>query len=100
MRRVVLLAEVVEDLEAARRFYDKREAGVGDYCVTSLLADIAGLALFHGIHARHHGCFRLLASRFPFGIYYLEADDETRVVAVLDLRRDPGWIRKQVTRRQ
>ncbi len=100
MRRVVILAEAAEDLELAGRFYDDREAGVGEYCVTSLLADIESLALFHGIHRRHHGCFRMLASRFPFGIYYLEAADETRVVAVLDLRRNPSWIRTQVTGRR
>jgi len=100
MRRVVVLAEAAEDLEEARHFYDAREAGVGDYCVSSLVADIESLALFHGIHRQQHGCFRLLASRFPFGIYYLEAEHETRGVAVLDLRRHPSWIRKQVTRRQ
>jgi hypothetical protein len=100
MRRLVVLAEAAGDLEEARRFYDEREASVGEYCVASLLSDIASLGLFHGIHPRHHGCFRLLASRFPFGIYYLEAEHETRVVAVLDLRRNPSWIRKQVTRRQ
>ena len=99
MRRVVVLAEAAEDLEAARTFYDAREAGVGDYCVASLLADIASLAGYHGIHRRHGGCFRMLASRFPFGIYYLEADNETRVVAALDLRRNPAWIQKQIARR-
>lgn len=100
MRSVVLLAEAVEDLEQARTFYEHREAGVGAYCVTSLLADISSLSFFHGIHRKQHGCFRLLASRFPFGIYYLETLKEIRVVAVLDLRRDPSWIRKQVTKRQ
>ena len=100
MRCVVVIAEAAEDLEAARDFYDAREAGIGDYCVTSLLADIESLALYHGIHWRQHGCFRKLASRFPFGIYYLEAEHETRVVAVLDLRRHPGWIRGQVRHRQ
>ena len=100
MRRVVVLAEAAEDLEEARAFYDAREAGVGNYCVTSLLADIESLALYHGIHGRQHGCFRMLASRFPFGIYYLEVEHEIRVVAVLDLRRNPSWIRKQVTERQ
>ena len=99
MRRVIVLAEAAEDLEEARRFYDAREAGVGDYCVTALVADIESLALFHGIHRQQHGCFRMLASRFPFGIYYLETQHETRVVAVLDLRRNPSWIRTQVTRR-
>jgi hypothetical protein len=34
MRRVVVLAEASEDLADARRFYDAREPGVGDYCVT------------------------------------------------------------------
>ena len=95
MRRVVVLAEAAEDLEAARRFYDAREAGIGDYCVTSLLVDIESLALYHGIHPKHHGCFRMLASRFPFGIYYLEAEHETRVVAALDLRRHPNWRRRR-----
>jgi len=99
MRRVMVLAEAAEDLEEARRFYDAREAGVGNYCVTSIMADIESLTLFHGIHRQQYGCFRMLASRFPFGIYYLETEPETRVVAVLDLRRNPSWIRKQVTRR-
>lgn len=40
MRRVVVLAEAADDLEDARKFYEAREAGVGDYCVASLLADI------------------------------------------------------------
>jgi plasmid stabilization system protein ParE len=94
------MAEAVEDLEEARRFYEEREAGIGEYYLASLLADIESLALFHGIHSRQHGCLRMLASRFPFGIYYVEAEHETRVVAVLDLRRHPSWIRKQVTRRR
>jgi|SRR5437867_11398523 len=100
MRRVVVLAEAAQDLEEARKFYDAHEAGVGEYCVTSLLADIESLALYHGIHPQQHACFRMLASRFPFGIYYAEAEHETRVVAVLDLRRNPSWIRKQVSGRQ
>ena len=100
MRRVVVLAEAAEDLEEARRFYDAREPGVGDYCVTSLLADIESLLSHHGVHHRQHGCFRMLANRFPFGVYYLEAQHETRVVAVLDLRREPSWIRSRVAGRQ
>ena len=100
MRRVVVLAEAAEDLEEARRFYDAREPGVGDYCVTSLVADLESLVLYHGIHRQQYGCFRMLASRFPFGIYYLETETETRVLAALDLRRKPSWIRKQVTGRQ
>lgn len=96
MRTVVVLAEAAEDLERARDFYDAQARGIGDYCADSLVADIASLALYHGIHSRHWGCYRMLAHRFPFGIYYRETPTETQVLAVLDLRREPNWIRKEL----
>ena len=99
MRKVVVLAEAAEDIEQARDFYDAQEFGVGDYCADSLVADIESLARYHGIHSRHFGLYRMLAHRFPFGIYYREAKTETQVFAVLDLRRDPNWIREELTGR-
>jgi hypothetical protein len=99
MRRVVILAEAAEDIEAARDFYDSQQTGIGDYCADSLVADIEGLTLYHGIHRRQFGLYRMLAHRFPFGIYYREAKNETQVCAVLDLRRDPGWLRKELVGR-
>ena len=65
----------------------------------SLLTEIESLGLFSGIHSRHFEFHRMLASHFPFGIYYREHDDETQVVAVLDLRRNPNWIRKELKMR-
>jgi hypothetical protein len=38
----------------------------------------------------------MLSKRFPFGIYYRETAEETQIVAVLDLRRAPAWIRKEL----
>lgn len=96
---VRVLAEAAGDIEAARAFYDAQELGIGDYCVDSLLADIESLSLFHGIHPRHFGLHRMLASRFPFGIYYQDKPGETQVIAILDLRRDPSWIRDEIVRR-
>ena len=97
MRRVVVLAEAAEDIEKARDFYDQQQVGIGNYCADSLVTDIESLAVFHGIHVRQFGFFRLLAHRFPFGIYYRETEKETQVVAILDLRRDPNWIRKELS---
>jgi hypothetical protein len=97
MRTVVVLVEAAEDIEQARDFYDGQEPGVGGYCADSLVADIASLALYHGIHARHFGFYRMLAHRFPFGIYYQDTATETRVFAVLDLRRNPNWIRNELS---
>lgn len=99
MRTVIVLTEAAEDIEKAGDFYHSQELGIGDYCVASLLADIESLTLYHGIHFRQFGFFRMLAHRFPFGIYYRETKTETQVFAVLDLRRDPNWLRRELTRR-
>jgi hypothetical protein len=63
------------------------------------LTDIQSLGLFSGIHPLHFELHRMLASRFPFGIYYRRHGDETQVLAVLDLRRNPSWIRKELRKR-
>ena len=99
MKTVVVLAEAAEDIEAARDFYNGLEAGVGAHFVDSLIADLRSLARLSGIHPVHFNFHRMLASRFPFGIYYRERGDETQVVAILDLRREPGWIRKELQKR-
>jgi hypothetical protein len=99
MSRVVVLAEAAVDIEQARDFYDMLQPGVGDYCADSLVADIESLVLFHGIHPVHFGFHRMLGSRFPFGIYYREHDAAIQVFAVLDLRRNPTWIRAELSKR-
>lgn len=38
----------------------------------------------------------MLSKRFPFGVYYEMEDHVVYVYAILDLRRDPLWIRKQL----
>ena len=97
MRTVVVLTEAAEDIKQARDFYDAQAPGIGDYCADSLVADIESLTLYHGIHSHHFGLYRMLAHRFPFGIYYRETETETQVLAVLDLRRDLNWIRSELT---
>jgi hypothetical protein len=41
----------------------------------------------------------MLSKRFPFGIYYEVEDEVVYVYAILDLRRDPLWFRKQLRER-
>lgn len=100
MRMVVVLAEAAEDIEQARDFYDQQEPGIGNYFTDAIVRDIASLVRHHGIHSRHFGFYRMLAHRFPFGIYYRELKIETQIFAVLDLRRDPNWIRQELSLRR
>jgi plasmid stabilization system protein ParE len=95
--RIQLLDEAEKDLQDGREFYNRQEPGVGDYFAAALAADIDSLILFAGIHPMQFGFHRALSKRFPFGVYYLVQDEVIRIYAVLDLRRDPAWIRRRLT---
>ncbi len=99
MKTVIVLEEAAEDIEAARDFYDRIEWGVGDYFVGCIVKDIERLESLHGIHGLHFGFHRMLSERFPFGIYYRDAEDHTEVFAILDLRMEPTWIRGELRAR-
>lgn len=95
--RIQVLDEAEDDLQNGRRFYDRQGPGVGAYFAAALTSDIDSLILFAGIHPQEFGFHRALSKRFPFGVYYLVEEELVRVYAVLDLRRDPAWIRRRLT---
>ncbi|MCE0522341.1 MAG: hypothetical protein LV480_05460 [Methylacidiphilales bacterium] len=70
---------------------------MGDYLAAALAADIDSLVLFAGIHPMEFGFHRALSKRFPFGVYYRMEHAVIRIHAVLDLRRNPAWIRHRLT---
>lgn len=100
MKNVIILEEAAEDIEQARDFYEAQQQGIGKYFVETITADLISLRHFSGIHSQHFGFYRMLGSRLRLGIYYRERDNDTLVAAVLDLRRAPTWIRKQLRGRQ
>lgn len=91
-----LLETAKEDLRAGYWFYEYQSAGLGDYFLDCMQADVRSLQIYAGIHVRAEGFFRMLAKRFPFAIYYLIDNDRIDVYAVLDCRRDPTWIESQL----
>lgn len=96
MKPVRVLVDAAEDLEKAKEFYDKQEPGIGDYCVRTLVGEIASLGKFHGAHKVHWGAHRMLSKKFPYGIFYLDTKEDVQVIAVLDLRRMPSRLKASV----
>ena len=86
------------DLYEGFRFYEDQSVGLGHYFRDSLVADIESLHFYGGIHERCYGYQRMLAHRFPFAIYYQVQSGAVIVVAVLDCRRDPSWMRQRLMR--
>lgn len=52
------------------RFYERLEAGLGAYFLSSIMADIRSLAVYAGVHQKYDDeFFRMVCKRFPFSIY-------------------------------
>ena len=96
MIKVRISDEALDDLDDGFWFYEAQEAGVGDYVASQLTADIGGLKVTAGIHRQSDGYHRLLSRKFPYAIYYTFANDEAIVLAVVDCRRNPEWIREHL----
>ncbi|NJA07447.1 type II toxin-antitoxin system RelE/ParE family toxin [Methylococcaceae bacterium WWC4] len=95
--KIKILRPALNDLKAGRRFYDRQQEGVGDYFFDSLFSDIDSLSLYAGIHSQHFGFYRLLARRFPYAIYYRIMDNQVLVFRILDCRRNPRRLFKDIT---
>lgn len=91
-----LLETAKEDLREGWRFYETNSAGLGDYFLDCLQADIRSLSIFAGIHEIVEGYFRMFAKRFPFAVYYLIDRGSVDIYAILDCRRDPETIVKRL----
>ena len=96
--KIEILDDAQQDLIEGFQFYEGCETGVGSYFLDCLFSDIDSLLLFAGIHQVVYGYHRSLSKRFPFAIYYDVVGELIRVYAVLDCRRNPSWIRKQLRR--
>ncbi len=96
---VVVLEDAAADIESGRQFYETLEPGVGDYFVEAIFSDLGSLVLFAGIHPVRFDFHRMLSKRFPFGIYYVVEGETAFVYAVLDMRRNPLWIRSELRNR-
>ncbi|MFE8032648.1 type II toxin-antitoxin system RelE/ParE family toxin [Thiohalocapsa marina] len=99
MREVRVLEAVYGDLDAGVAFYASKDARLGEYFWDCLLADIQSLSIYAGVHQPVFDCYRMIARRFPYGIYYRVDAEVATVVAVLPLRRDPVWLNVQLNAR-
>ncbi len=93
-----ILDSALEDPDRGRQFYERQGEGLGAYFLDSLFAEIESLMLYAGIHRKVFGFHRLIVRRFPYGVYYRVEDSGVAVVwRVLDLRRSPAVVRKDIS---
>jgi hypothetical protein len=90
--------DALQDLNNGFLFYEAQETGLGEYFAACLRGDIEGLKVWAGIHrVIYKDYHRLLSRVFPYGIFYTLEKNAAVVWAVIDLRRDPAWIRAHLS---
>lgn len=99
--KIVITLSAADDIAEGYVFYEAQSPGLGDYFEGSILSDIRSLVIYAGTHEVHFDIYyRKITKRFPYAIYYTFVDDEIRVHAVLDTRRDPTGITERIEREQ
>jgi plasmid stabilization system protein ParE len=97
MIQIRLSNEAWLDLDEGFWFYETQEPGLGDHFASCLRADIEGLRLTAGTHRVVYADYHRLLSRVvPHGVFYTLEGDCAVIWAVIDLRRDPQWIRNKL----
>jgi plasmid stabilization system protein ParE len=97
MKEIRISSDALSDLNEGFLFYEQQAPGIGDYFSSSLRADIEELKVTGGVHrVVFRQFYRSLSRVFPYGIFYTMEDDTVIVYAVVDLRRDPEFIRRHL----
>lgn len=95
--KIEILDLARNDLVEGRWFYERQEAGLGDYFLSHLFEDIEQLQVTGGTHRKVYRQYhRALCRRFPFAIFYKKEGEVVKVWAVVDCRRRPSWIRRHL----
>lgn len=89
--------EAAEEFEAAVDWYEARETGLGLDFAVEIYAAIQRATAMPDTWTRLSGNVRrVLVNRFPYGVLYEPENTRLLVLAVMHLRREPGyWMTRQ-----
>jgi plasmid stabilization system protein ParE len=82
------------ELNDAAQYYEHEQAGLGVAFLAEVERCSSEVAAFPRASPKVLGSIRRrLCSRFPYGLLYAIAENEIRILAVMNLKRRPGyWV--------
>jgi len=89
--------EAEEEFEAAVAWYEEREAGLGlDFAAEVREAVRLAQSMPLAWPSMEENIRRVLVHRFPYGVLYSIESDRLHILAVMHLRRRPGYWRERL----
>lgn len=92
--RVILHSDAAAELRDAFLWYESKAANLGCDLLDEVdegIERIREIPDTWPLYAKEFGVRRFLVHRFPFGILYRMANEEIQIVAIMHLRRKPGY---------
>jgi len=97
MKGIIFLPPAEEEMLEAARFYESRVQGLGREFLAEVRHASQRITEHPDAATPVRGKVRRrLIKRFPFGILYVNDPDEIVIVAVMHLRRRPGYWRNRL----
>lgn len=92
MMTAIFLLPAEEEMIAAAQYYQQQSAGLGSEFLSEVERTVAAILAYpEAAPSVKKDIRRRLLKRFPFGILYSVAADEVVIVAIMHLRRQPGY---------
>jgi len=92
MTAIVFLPPAQEEMTAAAQYYQTQSTGLGTEFLAEVERTIAAIVSHPKAAPKvKQDIRRRLLKRFPFGILYVATVDKIVVLAVMHLRRRPGY---------
>lgn len=89
--------EAEEEFEAAVAWYEERETGLGlDFAAEVREAIRLAQSMPLAWPRMEEAIRRVLVHRFPYGVLYSIEGDRLHILAVMHLRRRPGYWRERI----
>jgi plasmid stabilization system protein ParE len=89
---VIFHAAAQAELEEATRYYDGQRPGLGDDFADEVRRTLERIQQYPDAWTRlTDQVRRCRTNRFPYGVVYAVRDEEIFVLAVMHLRRKPGY---------
>jgi plasmid stabilization system protein ParE len=97
MTRAIEIREpALEDIDAAGRWYEGQDEGLGEEFLAELERVLDRVAALPGQFPQHHGSVRrALLRRFPYAVFFDVTDSQAIVVAVLHQASHPSRLRRR-----
>jgi toxin ParE1/3/4 len=97
MKAVFFHPEADAELNAAAAYYEGQQEDLGKRFLSSVEDGLARIRINQGLYPLIDGEVRRCLTRtFPFGVLFRNRVDRIEIIAVMHLRRKPGYWKERV----